>query len=157
MRPTRSSPFDPDQLWQSASEPVFWLDPSLKLIWVNRAWEKWTGYAAESVVGLVCQAHGPARAGDLNDFMASFYPPVESLGGQPAATRALIFHASGEPAWHRLNYWPFRDEKGVLLGLLGLCAGGPGVELEPTRPSINFISICWKSSGRHRRSMGSIV
>ena len=119
MRPTRSSPFEPDQIWQSACEPIFWLDPSLKLIWVNRAWEKWTGYAAESVVGLVCQAHGPSRAGDLNDFMAGFYPPPESLGGQPTTTRALIFHASGEAAWHRLDYWPFRDDNEALLGLLG--------------------------------------
>ena len=120
MRPSRLAPFEPDQLWQLAREPIFWLDPMLKLIWVNRAWENLTGYPAESVVGLTCQAHGPTRAGDLTDLAASFHPPPESLTGQPAGTRSLIFHVSGEATWHRLEFWPFRDENDSLIGLLGL-------------------------------------
>ena len=87
MPPPRVAPFEPDQLWQQAREPIFWLDPALKLIWVNRAWEKLTGYPAESVVGLTCQAHGPTGAGDLADLAASFHPPPESLAGQPAGTQ----------------------------------------------------------------------
>ncbi len=47
MPPSRVAPFEPDQLWQLAREPIFWLDPTLKLIWVNRAWENLTGYPAE--------------------------------------------------------------------------------------------------------------
>jgi DNA-binding NtrC family response regulator len=120
MRPARLSPFEPDQLWQGAREPIFWLDSALKVIWVNRAWEKLTGYPAESVVGLICQAHGPTRVGDLTDLAASFRPPPETLTGQPAGTRALIFHVGGEAAWHRLEFWPFHDEDESLIGLLGL-------------------------------------
>jgi DNA-binding NtrC family response regulator len=120
MRPSRLSPFEPDQLWQLAREPIFWLDPLLKLIWVNRAWENLTGYRAESVVGLTCQAHSPTKAGDLNDLAASFHPPPESLAGQPAATRSLIFHTSGEATWHRLVFWPFCNENDALIGILGL-------------------------------------
>ena len=71
--------------------PVFWLDPALKLTWVNRAWEKLTGYRAESVVGLTCHAHAPTRAGDLADLAASFHPPPESLAGRPRGTPTLIF------------------------------------------------------------------
>ena len=47
MPPPRVAPFEPNQLWQQASEPIFWLDPALKLSWVNRAWEQLTGYPAE--------------------------------------------------------------------------------------------------------------
>ena len=83
----------------------------LKMLWVNRAWENLTGYPAESVVGMTCQAHGPTRAGDLGDLAASFHPPPEALNGQPAGTLSLIFHASGEATWHRLEFWPFRDEQ----------------------------------------------
>jgi DNA-binding NtrC family response regulator len=120
MRPSRLVPFEPDQLWQLAREPIFWLDPMLRMVWVNRAWENLTGYPAESVVGLTCQAHGPTRVGDLTDLVASFHPPPESLAGQPSGNPSLIFHASGQGTWHRLEFWPFRDEHESLIGLLGL-------------------------------------
>jgi DNA-binding NtrC family response regulator len=120
MRPSRLIPFEPDQLWQLAREPIFWLDPTLKMVWVNRAWENLTGYPADSVVGLTCQAHGPTRVGDLADLAASFHPPPESLTGQPAGIPSLIFHVSGAATWHRLEFWPFRDDHDSLIGLLGL-------------------------------------
>jgi DNA-binding NtrC family response regulator len=120
MRSSPLVPFAPDQLWQLAREPIFWLDPMLKVLWVNQAWESLTGYRADSVVGLTCQAHGPTRLGDLADLCASFHPPPESLTGQPAGTHSLIFHVSGEATWHRLEFWPFRDEHDCLIGLLGL-------------------------------------
>ncbi len=91
MRPPRLAPFEPDRLWQLAREPIFWLDPMLKMLWVNRAWENLTGYPAGSVMGVTCQAHGPTRVGDLNDLAASFHPPPESLNGQPAGTLSLGF------------------------------------------------------------------
>lgn len=119
MPPPRVASFEPHQLWQQASEPLFWLDPALKLSWVNRAWEQLTGYPAESVVGLTCQNHAPTRAGDLADLAASFHPPPESLHGQPSGTPTLIFLAGGEPIWRRLEFWPFRDEHQTLIGLLG--------------------------------------
>jgi DNA-binding NtrC family response regulator len=120
MRPSRLSPFALDQVWQLAREPIFWLDSTLKLVWVNRAWENLTGYPAESVVGLDCQAYGPTGAGDLADLAASFHPPPESLAGQPAGTRSLILRMNGEATWYRLEFWPFRDENESLIGLLGL-------------------------------------
>src|SRR5580704_14658207 len=119
MPPPRVAPFEPQQFWQQASEPIFWLDPALKLSWVNRAWEQLTGYPAESVVGLTCQDHAPTHAGDLADLAASFHPPPESLQGQPSGTPTLIFHAGGERIWRRLEFWPFRDEHQTLIGLLG--------------------------------------
>jgi DNA-binding NtrC family response regulator len=130
MPPPRVSPFEPNQLWQRAREPIFWLDPALKLTWVNRAWEELTGYPADRVVGLTCQAHGPSRAGDVTDLAASFHPPPESLAGQPSGTLTLIFHSGGAGLWRRVEFWPFRDEDDVLIGLVGLVRaadGQPGV------------------------------
>ena len=120
MRASRLASFEPDRLWQLASEPVFWLDPMLKILWVNRAWENLTGHPAASVIGVTCQAHGPTRVGDLGDLAASFHPPPEALNGQPAGTLSLVFHASGEATWHRLEFWPFRDEQNAMIGILGL-------------------------------------
>ncbi len=119
MPPPRVVPFELNPLLQQAREPIFWLDAELKLIWVNRAWELLTGYPAESVLGLACQAHSPTREGDLADLAASFYPPPESLAGQPAGTSALILHAAGERIWRRIEFWPCCDNQGTLIGLLG--------------------------------------
>ena len=119
MRTPRTAAFAPNPLWQRAREPIFWLDPALKLVWVNRAWEELTGYSSEAVVGLTCQAHGPSRAGDLADLAASFRPPPESLAGQPAGGLTLIVHADGQRLWRRVEFWPFRDEHDALIGLLG--------------------------------------
>jgi DNA-binding NtrC family response regulator len=119
MPTPRADTFEPNPLWQRAREPIFWLDEALKLIWVNRAWEELTGHAGESVLGLTCQAHGPTRAGDPIDLVASFHPPPEAMAGQPAGSPTLIYHADGEPLWRRVEFWPFRDEGDRLIGLLG--------------------------------------
>ena len=119
MPTPRAAAFEPNPLWQRAREPIFWLDPSLKLVWVNRAWEELTGHASESVVGLTCQAHGPTRAGDSTDLAASFHPPPEAMTGQPSGSPTLIYHAGVSALWRRLEFWPFRDEDSRLIGLLG--------------------------------------
>ena len=120
MPTPRVTAFEPNPLWQRAREPIFWLDPALKLIWVNRAWEELTGHASSSVLGLTCQPHGPTRAGDPADLAASFHPPPEAMAGQPSGSPTLIYHAGGgEPMWRRIEFWPFRDEHDRLIGLLG--------------------------------------
>ncbi len=120
MPPPRVGLFEPDQLWQQAREPIFCLDPVLRLSWVNRAWENLTGYAAESVIGLSCQDQSPDCAGELADLAASLHPPRESLAGEPVSVPTLIVRPGGERIWRRVEFWPFRDEHGALIGLLGL-------------------------------------
>ncbi len=61
----------------------------------------------------------PTRGGDLADLASSFYPPQESLAGKPAGASALIFHAAGERLWRWIEFWPFCDDHGTLIGLLG--------------------------------------
>jgi DNA-binding NtrC family response regulator len=119
MSSPRVAPFEPLQLWQSAREPTFWVDPALRLVWVNQAWEELTGFAAEAIPGLTCQAHGPSTSGDLIDLGASFRPPPEALSGRPAGTSTLIVHACGERIWRRLEFWPFLNRQGALIGILG--------------------------------------
>jgi DNA-binding NtrC family response regulator len=130
MPTPRVPAFEPGPLWQRAREPIFWLDPALKLAWVNRAWEELTGYAAAAVVGLTCQAHAPTQPGDVSDLAASFHPPPESLAGRPAGGPTLIYRADGERLWRRLEFWPFCDERRELIGLLGT------VRTEEVAPSV---------------------
>lgn len=111
--------FDPRPIWQRSREPLFWLDAKLTLAWVNQAWEELTGYPSELVLGTSCASYAATRAGDVNDLAASFRPPPESLAGQPSGTPALIYRADGERLWRRLAFWPFSDEAGALIGVLG--------------------------------------
>jgi transcriptional regulator with PAS, ATPase and Fis domain len=120
MASTRVSGVRLENALQQASEPLFWLNPDHKLIWVNRAWEELTGHSAESVLGLVCNAHGPTHAGDLAGLGGSFYPPAEARAGRPAGGPTLIIHAGGERKWRRVDYLPTHDAAGARLGLLGV-------------------------------------
>jgi len=119
MAPPRVSAFKPDQLWQQAREPMFWLDQALRVTWVNRAWEGLTGHPAESLLGQTCAAYGPKEAGEPADVAASFVPPPEAVAGQPSGSLTVILHASGERLWRRVEFWPFRDHGGALIGMLG--------------------------------------
>jgi PAS domain S-box-containing protein len=120
MAPPRVSAFKPDQLWQHAREPMFWLDQELRIAWVNRAWEALTGQTSESMLGQKCASHGPLQAGEPADLAASFAPPPEAVAGRPVGSTTLIFPSSGERLWRRVEYWPLDDQNGALIGLLGL-------------------------------------
>jgi transcriptional regulator with AAA-type ATPase domain len=120
MASTRVSGVRLESLLTQTREPLFWLSPDHKLTWVNRAWEELTGHAAEFVIGVVCQAHGPTRAGDIAGLGGSFYPPAESRAGRPAGGPTLIIHSSGERKWRRVDYWPMHSAEGTLLGMLGI-------------------------------------
>src|SRR5258706_10971814 len=120
MASLRNSSTRLESLWLQVQEPLFWLTADLRLAWVNRAWEQLTGSTAEEVAGLTCRAHGPTRAGDLPGLVGSFFPPPEALAGQPASVRTLIIHSSGERRWRRIEFRPFHDERGALVGLFGL-------------------------------------
>jgi PAS domain S-box-containing protein len=109
-----------DAWLQHAREPVFVLNAERRLVYVNRAWEELTGYAAETVLGTDCRPMSPAKVGDPAGLGASFSPPLEALAGRPAGVPTLIVHAQGERRWRRVEFWPYHDVQGALLCLLGL-------------------------------------
>ncbi len=119
MAPPRATAFKPDQLWQHAQEPLFWLDQGLRFAWVNRAWEELTGHPAEVILGQTCAAYAPADGTEPADVAASFVPPPEAIDGQPTGSLTTIVQASGERLWKRVEFWPVRDRSGALIGLLG--------------------------------------
>jgi DNA-binding NtrC family response regulator len=111
--------FRPDQFWQQAREPLFWLDSLCRLSWVNRAWEDLTGQSGGSLLGLSCAAHGPSGTDVENELAHCFSPPSEVMQGAPAGNHALIPRGAGAPYRCRVEFWPFRDREGTLLGILG--------------------------------------
>ena len=143
--------FDP--LLQQAREPAFWLGPDLKLLWVNHAWEKLTGYSSSRVLGLVCRAHGPTRDGDLPGLAGSFFPPREALAGRPCVVKTLVVHPSGERRWRCVEYWPFHHESGALAALLGLVRSidepPPAPEADSQRLRVELMEVRERLLARH--------
>src|SRR5262249_31881577 len=125
-----SAVFEPNPVWQRAREPIFWLDPALKLAWVNRSWEALTGYPAAAVVGLTCLAPAPSPSRGASDLAASFYPPPGPPARPPAGGPTPIYRADGDPLWRGVEFWPFCDDQGGLIGLLGI------VRAEESAPSV---------------------
>ena len=121
MPTPRLAAFEPNPLWQRAREPIFWLDPALKLAWVNRAWEELTGYPA--AIGR--RADVPGACADAAPATRPTWPRASirrpsAMAGRPAGGPTLIFRADGERLWRRVEFWPFCDERGGLIGLLGM-------------------------------------
>ncbi|ODU20945.1 MAG: hypothetical protein ABS87_08270 [Sphingomonas sp. SCN 67-18] len=139
MASPRLSAFRADHLWREACEPTFWLDKALRIVWVNAAWEALTGYPAESILGVTSRSHSPTQPGDRTELAASFYPPPQAIAGQPARRQTLILHAQGEKLWRELDFWPFRDNRGELIGFLGRIRepGSSGVFLDAAEPSLH--------------------
>jgi DNA-binding NtrC family response regulator len=120
MTSPRVSSLRLDAFLSIAREPAFVLGPDRRLSGVNRAFEELVGYPAEKIIGLACNPHGPTRAGDLAGLGGSLCPPPEAISGRPAGRPTLILHAEGERRWRRVEFWPFHDAEGALLGLFGL-------------------------------------
>jgi PAS domain S-box-containing protein len=112
-------PFKAEQIWREAAEPTFWLDQSLRMVWVNRAWETLTGYEASQVHGMRSWSHSPLQAGSISDLVASFHPTPQTMSGQPSSGPALIINAEGDRLCKQLDFWPFHDFQGKLIGVLG--------------------------------------
>ncbi len=111
--------FELGTLERVVREPLFWLDPNLKIVWVNRAWEEHVGRTGKEIRGAVCRAYTPSST-DPPDMASSFFPPPETLAGEPASVLTLITRPDGERLARLLEFWPFTDSQGASIGILGV-------------------------------------
>jgi DNA-binding NtrC family response regulator len=120
MTSPRVSSLRLDALVANAREPAFVIGPDRRIVGVNRALVELTGHTAEQLVGLPCHPHSPTRPGDIPGLGGSFCPPPEALDGQPSGAMTLVIQPDGGRIWRRVEFWPFHDAEGMLLGLFGL-------------------------------------
>ncbi len=104
-------------LIHQAREPVFLLDLHGRFTYVNRAWEALTGYDSATILG---RASAPPDDPGNDTPESSFRPPGEALEGRPSGGTTLIVRAGGERVWRRVEYWPYHQAEGGLLGVFGL-------------------------------------
>jgi PAS domain S-box-containing protein len=106
-------------LVQRAADPIFQLDEAGCLVFVNAAWEQFTGYSADHVLGLACQGPVPMPESGLEALAAGLCPSPE-LGPAPYSVDTLLVDAAGERKEVSIAFVPFNGTAGGGLGHLGV-------------------------------------
>jgi DNA-binding NtrC family response regulator len=111
------------------------LNRQCRLLFVNRAWEEWTGVSAAEARGLACTRRGAENAARGQIVARSLWPPAEALQGRPAhARRRVEGLAAGKLGWWDIEFFPLHGEDGLLC-ILGKLSGAP---LAPVAGAVAF-------------------
>jgi PAS domain S-box-containing protein len=112
--------------FQQAAEPIFLLSRRRRVLFVNRAWETWTGLSLSDVRGRPCRRGTATAAAREDQILAALAPPPEALAGEPCRVRRRLVGASGT-AWCEISYFALNGPDGVL-GVLGRCRIAPATD-----------------------------
>jgi PAS domain S-box-containing protein len=91
-------------------------NPGRPLIYVNRGFERMTGYAASEAIGLNCRFlqgtdTDPAAANEIRTALNA---------GRECVVEILNYRRDGAPFWNRLSITPIRDTAGRLTHFIGV-------------------------------------
>src|SRR5437763_12329436 len=97
--PPPAGPGEPrwQALLRQAADPLYLLDRRRAVLFVNRAWEQLTGFAAAQVRGSRCLRTRDALPASLEALLTALAPPADALRGKPARVRRPVPRAGGPP------------------------------------------------------------
>jgi transcriptional regulator with PAS, ATPase and Fis domain len=128
--PTSSTPSSPrhfrwQAIFQRVEQPLFVLSRNRRILFVNHAWEEFTGLSAAEARGLVCTRRGLETTERRSQMAGILCPPPEVLEGKSAhARRQVTGLASATPGWWDIEFFPLRGKDGVAC-ILGKITGAP--------------------------------
>lgn len=109
-------PPDDDGRWPAvfrrAREPIFILNRKRKLVFVNAAWESFTGHAHADIRGLACTRR--KSESEFNPLARTLAPPKDVLDGRPASVRRPFPGSRLGPPWWDIDFLPILGESGSI-------------------------------------------
>lgn len=104
---------------EACSEGIAILDvrvPGFPLVYVNRGWERQTGYRRDEVLGQSARfIHGPHTEEESVEKLR------EALRlGKPCVAELLSYRRDGHPYWNRISISPMRDETGEVTHFISI-------------------------------------
>ncbi|QDT46648.1 Transcriptional regulatory protein ZraR [Symmachiella dynata] len=112
------------RLLGGGSTPLFVMNGQRKLLVFNRGCEELTGFTAEDVVGRISH-YGSSGETPVEELTAGLCPPPEVLAGEQRSTPAYLTTATGASLPRMLNFYPFCDEEGQVIHVLGIVSAIP--------------------------------
>jgi DNA-binding NtrC family response regulator len=111
-------------LFQESVRPLFVLNRSRRLRFVNAAWESLTGRVFSEVAGMACVRNGPTEP-----LFRVLAPPPEAIAGRVATVRRPVPPHRLGPPWWDVTFIPLSAASGAagFLGLIHVIAAEPPV------------------------------
>jgi DNA-binding NtrC family response regulator len=117
--------------------PVFVLDPERCIRAFSRGCQALTGWSAADVIGETCHYASVSELAGAGALAASLCPPPEAFTGEEVSAPANLVHHEGHVLSRMLHYFPMRDERGRLIGVLGIVSplppAGRAADVSPSR------------------------
>ncbi|MGE5194638.1 MAG: sigma 54-interacting transcriptional regulator [Deltaproteobacteria bacterium] len=121
----------------SVTTPVFVIDSERRICAFNAGCQSLTGWGAGDVVGEACHYGSIPEIAGAAALAASLCPPPEVFAGEEASAPANLIHQQGHALPRMLHFFPLRDEKERLNGVLGIVSplppAGGGTDATPAR------------------------
>jgi DNA-binding NtrC family response regulator len=121
----------------STTAPVFVIDSERRICVFNAGCQALTGWGAGEVVGETCHYGSVPEIAGAAALAASLCPPPEVFAGEEASAPSHLVHRVGHALPRMLHFFPLRDERERLQGVLGIVSPvsspGRGLETTPSR------------------------
>ncbi|CAN5563410.1 hypothetical protein BH11PLA2_BH11PLA2_04830 [soil metagenome] len=122
-------------LFQQSLKPIFVLNRSRRIRFVNEAWEKLTKTTSEDALGRACILKGPTEP-----LYRAFAPPSEAVQGRIAKVRRPAPPNKNGPPWWDVTFIPLATSDAAgYLGIIEVVAPSPVLPLKSVPASLGTL------------------
>ncbi len=107
------------KLLESAAQPLYVLDDSLRIVFMNEACRAWLGEGADDLIGQTCVYDSGEKKSGLERMAAGLCPPPAVLEGW-AFTAPVSYSATEQALFRRARFVPLSLAGGPVLCIVAL-------------------------------------
>jgi DNA-binding NtrC family response regulator len=122
MSPFRSSATDLARLFNLASDPVYVLDGTARMVFLNAACRDWLGEAADELLGQQCRYHSTPNEQGRIPLSGLLCPPPEVFEGRRASADVVLPAGEGPPQARRVDFIPLARVDDETAGVVAIAS-----------------------------------